>query len=36
VAAEYGPEVWPLGLLLALTAVACLAATKVPRTAVTV
>jgi MFS family permease len=31
-AAEYGPDVWPLGLLLALTAVACLAATLVPRT----
>jgi Na+/melibiose symporter-like transporter len=36
VAAEYGPEVWPLSLLLALTALACLAATRVPRTAVTV
>lgn len=36
IAAEYGPEVWPLGLLLVLTAVACLAATKVPHTAVTV
>ncbi len=34
VAAEYGPDVWPLGLLLALTAVACLAAARVPRTAV--
>jgi hypothetical protein len=32
VAAEYGPDVWPLGLLLALTALACLAATRVPRT----
>jgi hypothetical protein len=36
VAAEYGPDVWPLGLLLALTAVACLAAARVPRTAVAV
>jgi len=36
VAAEYGPDVWPLGLLLALTALACLAATRVPRSAVTV
>jgi MFS family permease len=34
VAAEYGPDVWPLGLLLALTTLACLAATGVPRTAV--
>lgn len=33
VAAEHGPDGWPLGLLLALTAVACLAATRVPRTA---
>lgn len=32
VAAEYGPDVWPLGLLLALAALACLAATRVPRT----
>lgn len=32
VGAEYGPDVWPLGLLLALTALACLAATRVPRT----
>lgn len=36
VAAEYGPDVWPLGLLLALTAVACLAAARVPRTVVAV
>jgi len=36
VAAESGPDVWPLGLLLALTALACAAATQVPRTAVTV
>ena len=33
IAAEYGPDVWPLGLLLALTGVACLAAMQVPRTA---
>ncbi len=32
VAAEHGPELWPLGLLLALTVLACLAATRVPRT----
>ena len=32
VAAEYGPDVWPLGLLLALTTLACVAATGVPRT----
>lgn len=36
VAAEYGPAIWPLGLLLALTARACLAAAGVPRTAVAV
>jgi len=36
VAAEYGPDVWPLGLLLALTAFACLAIAAVPRTAVSV
>ena len=36
VAAEYGPDIWPLGLLLALTALACVAATRVPRLAVTV
>jgi MFS family permease len=36
VAAEYGPDVWPLALLLTLTAMACLAATRVPRTAVKV
>ena len=36
VAAEYGPDVWPLGLLLALTAVACLAAARVPRTVVNI
>jgi hypothetical protein len=33
VAAEYGPDIWPLGLLLALTALACLAAARVPRIA---
>jgi MFS family permease len=32
-AAEYGPDVWPLGLLVSLTALACLAATRVPRIA---
>jgi Na+/melibiose symporter-like transporter len=32
VAAEYGPDVWPLVLLLALTALACLAAARVPHT----
>lgn len=31
-AAEHGPNIWPLGLLLALTAFACLAATRVPHT----
>jgi len=36
VAAEYGPDIWPLGLLLALTALACLAAAGAPRTAVAV
>jgi hypothetical protein len=36
VAVEYDPEVWPLGLLLALIAFACLAAAGVPRTARTV
>ena len=30
-AAEYGPDIWPLGLLLALTGVACVAAVRVPR-----
>jgi hypothetical protein len=32
VAAEHGSDIWPLGLLLALIALACLAATRVPRT----
>jgi len=32
VAAGHGPHIWPLGLVLALTGVACLAATRVPRT----
>ena len=32
VAAEYGPDIWPLGLLLAATFVACLLASRVPRT----
>ena len=34
VAAERGPDIWPLGLLLALNALACLAAARVPRTTV--
>lgn len=34
VAAEHGPDMWPLGLLLALTTLACLAARGVPRTTV--
>jgi hypothetical protein len=33
VAAEHGPDLWPLGLLLVLTAAACLAAPRVPRIA---
>jgi MFS family permease len=32
VAAEYGPDVWPPALLLALVTVACVAATQIPRT----
>ena len=32
VAAGFGPHIWPLGLVLALTGIACLAATRVPRT----
>jgi hypothetical protein len=32
VVAGHGPRIWPLGLVLALTGVACLAATRVPRT----
>ena len=35
-AAEHGPDIWPLGLLLAQTALACIAAAQVPRRTVTV